>query len=138
MVFCPGGWGVSYSQLSFMNSFKESFWTSFFLGAAQPRQQGQARHGEMVTVPMIAVLDRCWLRATMIEARSQRGGSRERKSCCWWWLLELLGFGVGFAGAIVCFAVRAFSSASSVSNEAAREGQERVPERWWHVLGCTE
>lgn len=40
----PGrAWG--YSQLSFMNSFKESFWTSFFLGAAQPRQQGQARQG---------------------------------------------------------------------------------------------
>lgn len=61
----------------------------------------------MVTVPMIAVLDRSWLRATMIEARSQMGESGEQKSCWWWWVLELLGFGVGFAGAIVCFAVRA-------------------------------
>lgn len=63
---------------------------------------------KMMTIPMIAVLNRCWLRATMIEARSQGGRSREQKSCCCWLLLlELLGFGVGFAGAIVCFAVRA-------------------------------
>lgn len=46
-------------------------------------------------------------------------------------LRELLGFGVGFAGAIVCFAVRASSSASSVSNEAARESQERMPKGYW-------
>ena len=64
----------------------------------------------MILVPMITVLDRCWLRATMIEARS-RG--------CWWkpqakklllllvLLLELLGFGMGFAGALLRFAVRA-------------------------------
>lgn len=30
--------GRGYSQLSFMNSFRESFWTSFFLGARQPRR----------------------------------------------------------------------------------------------------
>lgn len=57
---------------------------------------------------MIAVLSRCWLRATMIEARSQRGkaASKEKKKLLLL-LRELLGFGVGFAGAIVCFAVRA-------------------------------
>lgn len=39
-----GGWcsaregGGVYSQLSFMNSFRESFWTSFFLGAGHARR----------------------------------------------------------------------------------------------------
>lgn len=37
------------------------------------------------------------------------GEAASKKSCCCCCLLllELLGFGVGFAGAIVCFAVRA-------------------------------
>lgn len=88
---------------------------------------------------MIAVLDRCWLRATTIEARSQGG-----KSCCrcCWLLLELLGLGVGFAGAIACFAGCASPlQAAFQMMRAARESQEGMPEglagpglcevRWW-------
>lgn len=60
----------------------------------------------MVLVPMIAVLDWCWLRATMIEARSQGGKAASEKKLLRL-VLELLGYGVGFAGAIVCFVARA-------------------------------
>lgn len=91
----------------------------------------------MILVPMIAVLDRCWLRATMIEARSQRGKSGEQKKLLLL-LLELLGFGVGFAGAIVCFVARASPLQAAFQIMRLREKiQERMPEGCWQVLGCT-
>lgn len=90
---------------------------------------------------MIAVLNRCWLRATMIEARSQGGRSREQKSCCCCCLLplELLGFGVGFAGAIVCFAVRASSLQAAFQmmrlQRKARSECQRDAGSSWAVRG---
>lgn len=89
----------------------------------------------MVLVPMIAVLDRCWLRATMIEARSQGGKAASEKvaaasaGAAWVWC--------GFRRSDRLFRCARLSSASSVSNdEAARESQERMPEGYWQVLGC--
>lgn len=54
----------------------------------------------MLLVPMIAVLGRCWLRATMVEARSRVGRAGEKSRAK---KAVAAGFGVGFAGAIVCF-----------------------------------
>lgn len=92
----------------------------------------------MVVVPMIAVLDRCWLRATMIEARS-RGEvagekSRAKKAAA-------AGFGVGFAGAMARFvwpgvAVRASRPQAAFQitpQEKARSECQKDAGRSWTV-----
>lgn len=74
----------------------------------------------MVLVPMIAVLDRCWLRATMIEARSQRGEKRRAEKVAA--AAGAAGVWCGFRRSDGLFRCARLSSAGSVSNDdAARE-----------------
>lgn len=85
---------------------------------------------------MIAVLEWRWLRATMIEARSQGGKAASEKSCCGWcW--SCWGFGVGFAGAIVCFVARASPLQAAFQmmrlQRKARSGCQRDAGRSWAV-----